>query len=81
MAATKSDREQDLDDTVNWCGITNMHAFPILDLIKLHNESEPYKVDHMIYMMKDPRGPKSKLNPIFKFSFKDTESWTDHYRK
>lgn len=33
-----------------------------------------------MYMIRDPRGTNSKLDPMFKFSFHDKKSWSAHYK-
>jgi len=57
IATTDPNKENPDQFGHNECGITTAHAFPVLNLFPLYNEYYPDKVDHMLYMMRDPRGP------------------------
>ena len=46
------------DTTVNTCGITNTHSFPIIEVIPLYAPNKAY-VMHHLYMLRDPRTKES----------------------
>lgn len=80
IASSTSDGTGDEEISLNECGLTNSHAFPILATFPLYNKYLPDRIDHMLYMLRDPRGQNSLTNPNTLFNPRDTESWIEHYR-
>ena len=46
------------DTTVNECGLTNVHSFPIIDVVPLYSEDKKI-VLHELYMLRDPKTSES----------------------
>ena len=79
--STKNEIPYD-DLIVNECGITNAHSFPIIDVIPLYqrDRSGKRKIQHLLYMMRDPTGPESIQNPTTRWNKFDKISWNDNYK-
>jgi hypothetical protein len=67
------------DRIINVCGITNAHSFPIIDTVPLYSRGRK-RIEHMLYMLRDPTGPESIQNPVTRWNKHDKASWSDNYR-
>lgn len=81
VASTESNGNENEELTTNECGLTNAHAFPVLAAFPLYNRDNSEKVDHMLYMMRDPRGHHQLTDLNTRWHPGDSENWTDNYRK
>ena len=80
IASTTIDGKDVDDNTLNHCGLTNSHAYPILDVFPLYNQYNVFKVDHLIYMLRDPRGKNMITKPNTRWRYDDYINWTDHHK-
>ena len=67
------------DQTTNQCGITCKHSIALLDTFVLYNEARD-TVLHRMYILRDPRGPLTKVRSNRPFNVNDTSSWTDDFK-
>ena len=81
IASTTIDGKETDDTTLNHCGMTNTHAYPILDVFPLYNQFNVFKVDALMYMMRDPRGSNAITEPNTRWHARDYARWTEHYKK
>lgn len=64
---------------LNDCGIVDDHAFSILDVFELYNPVQKWKVDHRLYMIRDPRGPMHINQPTTNWNPDDSVNWKPEY--
>lgn len=67
------------DETVNQCGVTCKHSIAHLDSFGLYDASRKNLL-HRIFMLRDPRGPLTKVRSVMNFNVNDTINWTDDFR-
>jgi len=66
------------DNTVNNCGMTLSHAFPIISLFPLKDILG--NISHRMLMIRDPRGTRAHTASTKKWNVNDTISWNPYYK-
>jgi calpain-15 len=80
IASTSTGLKEDKSDTtLNDCGLTNAHAYAIIKVFPLYSPYNHFHIDHMLYMIRDPRGKNNLNKPIIKWHSGDYTNWKDHY--
>ena len=65
-------RDEGNDTTVNMCGVTKQHSFPLIKFLNLTSNED----FHLMYLVRDPRGNFSIVDYNQKWNKNDPD-WTE----